>query len=308
MNLINIAPQFLWKMSAIGCFLLAIASGIVLIIPNLRVQSKITSAVLSWWPVVFVAMAATLLGAIATLIVVSLISCALVYEFLKLIQLQPAEFKIYVFLGMCLSICCNIVFYFNSMQSFLVLLTFLFLVLPVVQMLYFGFENYIKKVSALQSALFMNIGLLLFVNLIILIPLRPTPLGSQGAAVCFFAIVIVSDAMQYVGGKLFGRNKLIPHISPGKTREGIIFSSLVCGVMCFFLAPLLLGFSSVGGFFWGISSSVLGLAGDLIISAWKRDAGVKDTGQVLPGQGGVLDRCDSLLYLAPWFCLGMWFF
>ncbi len=308
MNLINIAPQFLWKLSAIGCFLLASASSIVLIFPKIRAQSKIRAAVLSWWPVVIVAMAATLFGPIATLSVVTLVSGALVYEFLKLIHLEAVEFKIYVFLGMFLSICCNIVFFLNPMKSLLVLLTFLFLILPAVQMVYFGFENYIKKVSAIQSALFMNIGLLLFVNLIILIPLRPTPYGSQGAAVCFFATVIVSDAMQYVGGKLWGRHKLIPHISPGKTREGIIFSSLVCGVMCLFLAPLLLGFSHLGGFFWGVSSSVLGLAGDLIISAWKRDAGVKDTGQVLPGQGGVLDRCDSLLYLAPWYCLGLWVF
>ena len=112
---------------------------------------------------------------------------------------------------------------------------------------------------------------------------------------------MANDAAQYLSGKLFGRHKLSPVLSPKKTWEGLIGGALVTGMVAAAISSRLSPFHPALSALIGIGISVFGLMGDLLISAVKRDAGVKDTGSVLPGQGGILDRCDSLLLTAPLF-------
>jgi len=116
----------------------------------------------------------------------------------------------------------------------------------------------------------------------------------------FFLVIMGSDAAAYYGGRMFGRHKLAPSISPGKTWEGAIAG---------LLASLLLAAASHYWFFLNLPlkfalplaavMNVFGVLGDLTESALKRSAGAKDTAQILPGHGGVLDRIDSLLFNAP---------
>ncbi|SEN78949.1 phosphatidate cytidylyltransferase [Lihuaxuella thermophila] len=106
-----------------------------------------------------------------------------------------------------------------------------------------------------------------------------------------------NDSGAYFFGKRLGKRKLWPEISPNKTVEGsvagIIFG-MIMSVICFAFAPEL---GSMGKAVWlGIFISVVGQLGDLIESAWKRTTGVKDSGTMLPGHGGMLDRFDSLLF------------
>lgn len=113
----------------------------------------------------------------------------------------------------------------------------------------------------------------------------------------------MNDVFAYCSGKLCGRTRLMPRTSPGKTQEGSIGALLLTTPLVMFLAHhvflgtvldcplLLLGL--------GLIVSVLGQLGDLMLSAIKRDAGVKDTGQLIPGHGGLLDRFDSTLLVAP---------
>ncbi len=116
------------------------------------------------------------------------------------------------------------------------------------------------------------------------------------------ACVIAADSMAYFGGKRFGRHKLAPAISPGKTIEG-----LLCGVVCAGMIGVIL--SSLSGYPYdvltgGITGIVVGLAsqaGDLAESWVKRRAGVKDSGTLLPGHGGLLDRMDGYLAALPCF-------
>ncbi|MFW5453013.1 phosphatidate cytidylyltransferase [Thioalkalivibrio sulfidiphilus] len=116
-----------------------------------------------------------------------------------------------------------------------------------------------------------------------------------------------ADSAAYFTGKRFGRNKLAPHISPGKTREGLL-GALV--------ATALLGLAGAwwfqvhpGLWFYFVAlclvTALLSVAGDLFESLVKREAGVKDSGTLLPGHGGVLDRIDSLTAAAPVFLLGL---
>jgi phosphatidate cytidylyltransferase len=128
--------------------------------------------------------------------------------------------------------------------------------------------------------------------------------GGREAVLLLLSTIIVSDTAQYYSGRLFGRRKLSPLISPKKTVEGAIGGFLVAPPAMVLLARwwlpgagtsmlLLVGLLLVG----------VGIAGDLFESLLKRSAGVKDSSALIPGHGGVLDRIDSLLFAAPAFYL-----
>ncbi|MCY0865014.1 MAG: phosphatidate cytidylyltransferase, partial [Sulfobacillus sp.] len=114
----------------------------------------------------------------------------------------------------------------------------------------------------------------------------------------FFVVIWITDAMAFFMGRKFGRRKLLPHVSPGKTWVGTLsgfFSAMVAGM-------LLSGWLSLGewqGALFGAVISVSGQIGDLLESQFKRYAGVKDSGGLLPGHGGFLDRFDSVLLALP---------
>jgi phosphatidate cytidylyltransferase len=105
----------------------------------------------------------------------------------------------------------------------------------------------------------------------------------------------ISDSGGYVFGKRMGKHKLAPRLSPNKTVEGYV-GGLITGVVFAALISNWLGIPVLEGTLLGLLISVLGTAGDLSISLLKRSAGVKDSGNLLPGHGGALDRTDSLLW------------
>jgi len=121
--------------------------------------------------------------------------------------------------------------------------------------------------------------------------------------VYFILITKFSDTGAYVIGSLFGKHKMIPRISPGKTWEGFvgaIFTSTVASVLyVYYFGSHLAGMSYSHAILLGILLSVTAVVGDLIESIFKREAGVKDSGQWFPGMGGILDLLDSLLFNAP---------
>jgi phosphatidate cytidylyltransferase len=117
-------------------------------------------------------------------------------------------------------------------------------------------------------------------------------------------LIWINDTFAYLGGSLFGKNKMIPRISPGKTWEGTV-TGLVFSFLCsLFLRPFLLPESS--GLVWliaGLIIPILATVGDLAQSMLKRQAGVKDSGNLMPGHGGILDRFDSLIFVSPYLYL-----
>jgi phosphatidate cytidylyltransferase len=125
--------------------------------------------------------------------------------------------------------------------------------------------------------------------------------ASNGKLLLFLVVVVQSsDVLQFVWGKLVGRRKIAPTISPNKTWEGF-FGGVACatlvGAGLWWATP----FNPWQAAAMSFVIAVAGFAGGLVMSAIKRDRGVKDFGSLLPGHGGVLDRIDSLLFAAPIF-------
>ncbi len=154
----------------------------------------------------------------------------------------------------------------------------------------------------------------LFVGVIVLIPtwLAMTYIhafSENGPAMLLFVMVLIwaADSGAYFAGRKFGKHKLAPQVSPGKTIEGVVGGLLaaalfsVIGATSFDL-PVLGGISFV---LLSVIVVLLSVIGDLFESLFKRRAGVKDSGQLLPGHGGVLDRIDSLTAAAPIFALAL---
>lgn len=120
-------------------------------------------------------------------------------------------------------------------------------------------------------------------------------------------VVVNCDAGAYFGGRAWGKRKLAPQISPGKTVEGAaagIGLGIVAGLVCKGVFDLVwpdwsAAFSWVSAILFGFVLSVVGIIGDLVESLLKRDAKAKDTGSLLPGMGGILDRIDSNLLAIP---------
>ena len=131
--------------------------------------------------------------------------------------------------------------------------------------------------------------------------------GAAGTALVFLPIFLTwtTDVGAYAFGRMFGRKKLIPSVSPGKTVEGAVGGLGLTIVICllyvrFILMPYAqLGLTIQGAVLFAIVVSVAAQTGDLAESLLKREAGVKDSSSILPGHGGILDRFDALLFVMP---------
>jgi phosphatidate cytidylyltransferase len=119
------------------------------------------------------------------------------------------------------------------------------------------------------------------------------------AAFWLLTLVACGDAFGYLWGKWLGRHKLTPRISPNKTVEGALCAILCVMLVGFLLRGFLPDMSVALVMLLAMLVAVLGICGDLVISFIKRDVGVKDMGVAIPGHGGILDRCDSLILTAP---------
>jgi phosphatidate cytidylyltransferase len=140
-----------------------------------------------------------------------------------------------------------------------------------------------------------------------LVVLHTAPWAGPPVVLLLLILIWVADSGAYFAGRQWGRRRLAPRISPGKTVEGLLgalFGALVCAVAAHAL-HVLPGVGLGAILVLCLVTTLASVAGDLWESVVKRRAGVKDSGALLPGHGGVLDRIDSLLAAAPVFAAGL---
>lgn len=128
-----------------------------------------------------------------------------------------------------------------------------------------------------------------------------------GYLLALVIMTALNDVFQFIWGKLLGGPKIIPAVSPGKTWSGFLGGMATSALLAAWLLPLLTPYPRLVGAGIGALLAGCGFIGDLVESAVKRDIGVKDSGEALPGHGGILDRVDSLTYTAPVFFHLTWY-
>lgn len=121
--------------------------------------------------------------------------------------------------------------------------------------------------------------------------------------ISILSLIWVNDSFAFLIGKNFGKHKLFPSVSPKKTIEGFIGGLVFSLLAALLISKFNLDFSMLNWLIISVLVSALGTTGDLVESKFKRQAGIKDSGNIMPGHGGILDRLDSLLFAAPFVYL-----
>jgi len=281
---------------------IAVFSVLSFVHPRLRRPEgrAVRHAINSWWPPALIGGAAVLLGpAVAVLIFLAVSTWALAeyLRFLPATDRTPEVVALALLLGPL---------HFAALAAGQValaeggvLLFGGFVVLPLLRALRHGPAGLVAGAARVGLGVVLTVFSLGHVARLWLLPAGVGPAGGAGLAALLLICVMASDAAQYVAGKLAGRHALAPVLSPRKTWEGLAGGVLVAAVVGALAASLATSLSRPIGAAVGVALALVGLLGDLLVSAIKRDVGVKDSGAVLPGQGGVLDRCDSLILAAP---------
>jgi phosphatidate cytidylyltransferase len=261
----------------------------------------IRQAMNSWWAPVLVCCPTVLVGAALALPVFAVVSVWTLREYLDLLPREDRHPVTDAVVFASVPIHYVTVALGDPTLFFGVLLFWIGAVLPAAHAFARGPTGMLGAVPRLQFGVLLTVLALSHVARIFLLAKVPGSSGGAGLAALLLLCVMVNDAAQYVSGKALGRHRLAPVISPKKTWEGLAGGALVTALVAAGVARQITPFHPAVAALLGVAFSVCGLLGDLLISAVKRDAGVKDTGSVLPGQGGILDRCDSLLLTAPIF-------
>ncbi len=166
----------------------------------------------------------------------------------------------------------------------------------------------VAGITAIATTLFGLMYVPWLLNFIQKISFFPFPTGSPVDAGKYFLLYFIlvtkfSDMGAYAVGSLIGKHKMIPRISPGKTWEGfggaILVSTSASLAFVYFFGAKMVGMNYLHAIILGVILSIAAVIGDLIESLFKREAGVKDSGKLFPGIGGILDLLDSLLFNAP---------
>ena len=134
-----------------------------------------------------------------------------------------------------------------------------------------------------------------------LISVRLIPEHGFIITMAMFVSVWICDTAAFWFGMKFGKRKILPKVSPNKTWEGLLGAVITIMLISGFLAPFLTPLDFKTSLIAGLLISLAGFIGDIVISSVKRDLEIKDTGNLIPGHGGLLDRLDSLTYTAPLF-------
>ncbi|MEI5664396.1 phosphatidate cytidylyltransferase [Bosea sp. CCNWLW174] len=175
-----------------------------------------------------------------------------------------------------------------------------FLLMPIIASLRGDTEHFLVRIAEVQWALMICVFCISHVPALLSLDI-PGYQGRNVLLIAFLVIVVqMSDVLQYVWGKLLGRTKIAPRLSPSKTVEGFVggaLSATVVGAALSWMTP----FTPLQAAFLALVIVLMGFFGGLVMSAIKRDRGIKDWGHLIAGHGGFLDRLDSVVFSAPIF-------
>ncbi|MEX2408052.1 MAG: phosphatidate cytidylyltransferase, partial [Rhodovibrionaceae bacterium] len=277
---------------------LAAASLITFALTRLKPQSdwtELVQRVRSWWVMVAVFAIAVALDRVVSLVFLGFVSFLALKEFLSLIETRRADRRVlfWAYLAIPIQYLWVGIYWYGMFIIFIPVWVFLFL--PLVMVRIGDTRGFLRAAGTLNWGLMTTVFSLSHAAYLLSLPQAENP-EAGGAGLLLFLVLLtqLNDVCQYLSGKLWGRRKIVPSVSPGKTWEGL-FGGLVCTVLVsWLLAPYLTPLEgwlapAVGG-----AIAIAGFVGDVVMSAVKRDLGVKDSGRLIPGHGGILDRVDGL--------------
>ena len=304
MSVLGLPPNVVY--ATLGIYALLIIA--TLIVAALRWRNpgeryaELSARTSSWWWMIGAFTLAVLLNQTVAVIFLAFISYLALKEYLSLIPTRRIDRAVLLFAYLAIPI----QFYWAAIDWYGMFIVFIpvwmFLFFPALMALRGETEGFLRAVGTLSWGLMITVFTLSHMAMLLVSGDAASPVAG-GVGLLLFLVVLTqfNDVAQYTWGKLFGRHKVTPTVSPKKTWEGlaggIATTIAVAALIGPYLTPMDWQWSALAGGIIGVA----GFLGDITISAVKRDLGVKDTGGLIPGHGGILDRVDSLTYAAPAF-------
>lgn len=255
----------------------------------------------AWWLMVLALALAFLGGRAGVIVLFAICAFAALREFMTLTNAGRADHRS---LAAAFFVVLPVQFYLVWIGWYGLFAIFIpvwvFLLLPIVSVLAGETRNYLIRIAEMQWALMICVFCVSHVPA--LLDLKIPGYGGRNVLLIAWLVIVVqlSDVLQYVWGKLIGKRKLAPKLSPSKTVEGLVggaLSASAIGTALWWMTP----FRPLEAAGMSLMITALGFAGGLVMSAIKRDKGVKDWGHTIAGHGGFIDRLDSVVFAAPIF-------
>ncbi|SOY79593.1 putative phosphatidate Cytidylyltransferase [Cupriavidus taiwanensis] len=255
----------------------------------------------AWWWMIGIMGVAFALGRTAVIVLFYLLSFFALREFVTIITTRRGDHRaivaaFFVFLPLQ-----YVLVYIGWYGMFSILIpVYAFLVLPILAALSSETTRFLERCAGVQWAVMVCVFCISHVPALLTLPI-PGFDGRNLLLIAFLVIVVQgSDVLQYVWGKLCGKRKIAPLLSPSKTVEGFVggvASATALGAALWWITP----FSPWQAGAIALVIALMGFLGGLVMSAIKRDRGIKDWGHMIQGHGGMLDRLDSVVFAAPVF-------
>jgi len=261
--------------------------------------TELSKRVVSWWWMISVFTFAILTSRAVSFAFLGFMSFLALKEYLSLIPTRRVDRSILLWAYVAIPV----QYYLASIGSFGLFMVFIpvwmFLFMPAAMTLAGHTEGFLRAIGLLSWGLMITVFSLSHTALLLSFG---TKLGHAAGPLLFLvALTELNDVAQFTWGRLTGHHKIIPKVSPKKTWEGFIGGVLTTALVAYFVGPYLTPMTSLWSGAAGAMIAGTGFLGDVTISACKRDLGVKDASNLIPGHGGILDRVDSLIYSAPVF-------
>lgn len=264
-------------------------------VANLNARTK------SWWIMIFVLLGALALGHTGTTLVFACISFFALREFLTATPTRRADhYALFASFFIILPYQYWLVHTVWYGMFAIMIPVYAFALVPMLIVVGGDTMEFLARTARTQWGLMVCVYCISHIPMLLTleIPLPAERMGKAGLILFLVAVIQGSDVLQYVWGKLCGRRPIAPVLSPKKTLEGLvggILSASLLGAAIHRLTP----FSPVQAFFISLLLVTIGFFGGLIMSAIKRERGIKDWGSLIEGHGGMMDRIDSLCFSAP---------
>jgi phosphatidate cytidylyltransferase len=268
--------------------------------PNPTIDN-LNSRIKAWWVMVAMLGIAFAFGKPGVIVLFALASLAALREF---ITLTPTRRGDHLALAVAFFVVLPLQYYLVWIDWYglysVFIPVYVFLLLAAIAALRQDTTNFMGRVAETQWGLMISVFSLSHVPALLGLKI-PGYEGRNLLLIAFLVLVVQSsDVLQYVWGKLLGRHKIAPELSPSKTVEGFlggVASATVLGALLWWITP----FEPWPAGAMALMINLMGFLGGLVMSAIKRDRGVKDWGWLIEGHGGVLDRLDSVIFAAPVF-------
>ena len=262
-------------------------------------SAELRARMASWWVMVALVAGALLLGWAAVTALFAIVSFLALKELLSLAPLRREDRLVVLFAYLTVPFVYGLVALDRYTFFLIAVPVYFFITAPFLLALGGQTRGYLSAAAVFQWGVLTCVSNVAYIAFLMRTPDLEAPAGAAGLVFFLLLATEMNDVLQYVCGKLFGRRKIAPTVSPNKTWEGFLGGWALTAGLIVGLAPVFTPFSVLESLVVAGLLPVAGFAGDVTMSAIKRDLGVKDTSGFIPGHGGVLDRLDSLTFTAP---------